>query len=199
MAKAFSENEKMEIKQKMMEIALNLFHESGARGLSIKELTARTGIAQGSFYNFWEDKDALIIEVMQYRSVQKLAALEKNFEKSLTNPPQFLADIIYEYSLDLKEKCEMKPIYEDAIQRLASKNRDKILKISRLYAEFIEKIAKYWKEKGAVREVDERGLLGAFTGSFILFSNHSKFEKEYFDDVLRLFIEGVTKKYIITA
>lgn len=199
MAKAFSENEKMEIKQKMMEIALNLFHESGARGLSIKELTARTGIAQGSFYNFWEDKDALIIDVMQYRSVQKLAALEKNFEKSLTNPPQFLADIIYEYSLDLKEKCEMKPIYEDAIQRLASKNRDKILKISRLYAEFIEKLAKYWKEKGAVREVDERGLLGAFTGSFILFSNHSKFEKEYFDDVLRLFIEGVTKKYIITA
>lgn len=199
MAKAFSENEKMEIKQKMMEIALNLFHESGARGLSIKELTARTGIAQGSFYNFWEDKDALIIDVMQYRSVQKLAALEKNFEKSLTNPPQFLADIIYEYSLDLKEKCEMKPIYEDAIQRLASKNRDKILKISRLYAEFIEKLAKYWKEKGVVREVDERGLLGAFTGSFILFSNHSKFEKEYFDDVLRLFIEGVTKKYIITA
>ena len=199
MAKAFSENEKMEIKQKMMEIALNLFHESGARGLSIKELTARTGIAQGSFYNFWEDKDALIIDVMQYRSAQKLAVIEKHFNKSLDNPVKFLSDIIYEYSIDLKEKCEMKPIYEDAIQRLASKNRDKILKISRLYAEFIEKLAKYWKEKGAVREVDERGLLGAFTGSFILFSNHSKFEKEYFDDVLRLFIEGVTKKYIITA
>ena len=77
MAKAFNEEEKLEIKQKMMDIALLLFHESGTKGLSIKELTSRTGIAQGSFYNFWKDKDALILDVMQYRSAQKLAVVEK--------------------------------------------------------------------------------------------------------------------------
>ena len=104
MAKAFNDEEKLEIKQKMMDIALMLFHESGTKGLSIKELTSRTGIAQGSFYNFWKDKDALILDVMQYRSAQKLAVVEKCFNKSLDNPAGFLADIIYEYSVDFKEK-----------------------------------------------------------------------------------------------
>ena len=41
MAKAFNDEEKLEIKQKMMDIALMLFHESGTKGLSIKELTTR--------------------------------------------------------------------------------------------------------------------------------------------------------------
>ena len=77
MAKAFSSDEKLEIRQKIMDTALEIFHESGTKGLSIKELTTRVGIAQGSFYNFWRDKDTLLLDVMQYRSAQKLAGLTK--------------------------------------------------------------------------------------------------------------------------
>ena len=196
MAKAFNEDEKQEIKQKMMDIALMLFHESGTKGLSIKELTSRTGIAQGSFYNFWKDKDALILDVMQYRSVQKLAVVEKYFKKSLDNPVGFLADIIYEYSVDFKEKCEKKPIYAEALAMLARKNEGKTHEISEIYTAFIKKIAAYWREKGAVKSIDERGLLNAFIGSFVLFSNYSKFEKEYFNEALRTFITAMVERYI---
>lgn len=196
MAKAFNEDEKQEIKQKMMDIALMLFHESGTKGLSIKELTSRTGIAQGSFYNFWKDKDALILDVMQYRSAQKLAVVEKYFKKSLDNPVGFLADIIYEYSVDFKEKCEKKPIYAEALAMLARKNEGKTHEISEIYTAFIKKIAAYWREKGAVKSIDERGLLNAFIGSFVLFSNYSKFEKEYFNEVLRTFITAMVERYI---
>ena len=178
MAKAFNDEEKLEIKQKMMDIALMLFHESGTKGLSIKELTSRTGIAQGSFYNFWKDKDALILDVMQYRSAEKLSAIEKNFSKSLDNPVGFLSKIIYEYSVDFKEKCEKKPIYAEALAMLARKNEGKTYEISEVYTAFIRKIAAYWREKGAVKSIDERGLLNTFIGSFVLLSNYGKFEKE---------------------
>ena len=50
MAKAFSEEEKLKIKEKIMENALDMFHEKGSRALSIAELTKRVGIAQGSFF-----------------------------------------------------------------------------------------------------------------------------------------------------
>ena len=52
MARAFTEEEKLEIKEKIMETALDLFHDKGTKSLSIGELTRRVGIAQGSFYNF---------------------------------------------------------------------------------------------------------------------------------------------------
>lgn len=196
MSKAFSEDEKLNIKQKMMEVAIEIFHESGTKGLSIKELTKRIGIAQGSFYNFWKDKDALIMDVMQYRLAQKLEIAKQSFDKSLENPVKFLVDIIYEHSIDLKEKYKKKPIYAQALNMLSKKNGNRVYEANSLYTDFINKLAEYWKERNAVKDVDEKGLINAFTGSFLLFSNYYKFEEEYFNDILKAFISAVVKKYI---
>ena len=84
MAKAFTEEEKIKIKEDIMETAIDLFHEKGKKSLSISELTKRVGIAQGSFYNFWKDKESLIIDLMAYRSIQKLNDIEKKFSNSFT-------------------------------------------------------------------------------------------------------------------
>ena len=196
MSKAFSEDEKLNIKQKMMEMAIEIFHESGTKGLSIKELTKRAGIAQGSFYNFWKDKDALIMDVMQYRLSQKLEIAKQSFDESLENPVKFLVDIIYEHSIDLKEKYKKKPIYTQALNMLSKKTENRVYEANSLYTDFINKLAEYWKEQNAVKDVDEKGLINAFTGSFLLFSNYYKFEEEYFNDILKVFISAVVKKYI---
>lgn len=196
MSKAFSEDEKLNIKQKIMEVAIEIFHESGTKGLSIKELTKRAGIAQGSFYNFWKDKDALIMDVMQYRLAQKLEIAKQSFDESLENPVKFLVDIIYEHSIDLKEKYKKKPIYAEALNMLSKKTENRVYEANSLYTDFINKLAEYWKEQNAVKDVDEKGLINAFTGSFLLFSNYYKFEEEYFNDILKAFISAVVKKYI---
>ena len=196
MSPAFSEYEKLNIKQKIMEAAIEIFHESGTKGLSIKELTKRAGIAQGSFYNFWKDKDALIMDVMQYRLSQKLEIAKQSFDESLENPVKFLVDIIYEHSIDLKEKYKKKPIYAEALNMLSKKTENRVYEANSLYTDFINKLAEYWKEQNAVKDVDEKGLINAFTGSFLLFSNYYKFEEEYFNDILKAFISAVVKKYI---
>ena len=195
MSKAFSEDEKLNIKHKMMEVAIEIFHESGTKGLSIKELTKRAGIAQGSFYNFWKDKDALIMDVMQYRLSQKLEIAKQSFDESLENPVKFLVDIIYEHSIDLKEKYKKKPIYAQALNMLSKKTENRVYEANSLYTDFINKLAEYWKEQNAVKDVDEKGLINAFTGSFLLFSNYYKFEEEYFNDILKVFISAVVKRY----
>ena len=73
-----------------METALDLFHDKGTKSLSIVELTKRVGIAQGSFYHFGKDKDALIIELIVYRSNQKLRNSEKSFQLRLPTRQHFL-------------------------------------------------------------------------------------------------------------
>ncbi|ERJ93205.1 hypothetical protein HMPREF9193_01205 [Treponema lecithinolyticum ATCC 700332] len=42
MAKAFTEQERIKIKEKILESALDLFHDKGTKALSIAELTKRT-------------------------------------------------------------------------------------------------------------------------------------------------------------
>lgn len=196
MPKAFTEEERLKIKEKLMETALDLFHNKGTKSLSIAELTKRAGIAQGSFYHFWKDKDALIIELIVYRANQKLHITEKKFSASLTNPAEFLTDIIYKSSIDLMTKIQTQPIYKDAFKVFEVKGQKEIPKIEILYQDFLTKLIRYWEHHNAVKKVDEKGLMSAFVGSSILCSQYVQFEKTYFNAVLRTFISALVNKYI---
>ena len=45
MGKAYSEEKKIEIKKRLWEEGIKLFHEEGAQELNIRELTKRAGIS----------------------------------------------------------------------------------------------------------------------------------------------------------
>lgn len=196
MAKAFSEEEKELIKTKIMETALDLFHDKGTKALSIQELTRRVGIAQGSFYNFWKDKDALVLDVMRYRSKQKLEIVEQRFDESLKNPVGFLTQIIYVNSMDLMKKGEEQPVYSQSFAILSRADLEAENRVGVVYRDFIEKLAAYWKEHGVVKEVDVQGLVNVFTGSFVLFANAVQFDREYFEKIFRIFIENAVSEFI---
>ena len=196
MGKAFSEEEKENIKEAIMETALELFHDNGTKSLSISVLTKRVGIAQGSFYNFWKDKDSLIIDLAAYRSRQKLKALEEKFSSSLDDPIGFLTEVIYKYSLDLMIKIKTQPIYDEAFKILKVKKTDEVNQIEWLYGEFLQKLVSYWGENKAIKSADEKGLSNAFIGSFLFCLEHHLFDEKYFEDVLETYISGIVKKYI---
>jgi len=196
MAKAFTEEERIEIKEKILEAALDLFHDKGTKALSIAELTKRAGIAQGSFYNFWKDKEALIIELIAYRASQKLHAIEKKFSNSLTAPTEFLTDIIYKFSVDLMTKIQTKPVYREAFKVFEAKRQQEAHKMEVLYQDFLAKLIQYWEQNGAIKRVDKKGVMSAFIGSAVLCSQYYQFDKTYFNEVLRTFISGLVNKYI---
>lgn len=196
MAKAFSEEEKELIKTKIMETALDLFHDKGTKALSIQELTRRVGIAQGSFYNFWKDKDALVLDVMRYRSKQKLEIVEQRFDESLKDPVGFLTQIIYVNSMDLMKKGEEQPVYSQSFAILSRADLEAENRVGVVYRDFIEKLAAYWKEHGVVKKVDVQGLVNVFTGSFVLFANAVQFDREYFEKIFRIFIENTVSEFI---
>ena len=196
MAKAFSEEEKELIKTKIMETALDLFHDKGTKALSIQELTRRVGIAQGSFYNFWKDKDALVLDVMRYRSKQKLEIVEQRFDESLKNPVGFLTQIIYVNSMDLMKKGEEQPVYSQSFAILSRADLEAENRVGVVYRDFIEKLAAYWKEHGVVKEVDVQGLVNVFTGSFVLFATAVQFDRVYFEKIFRIFIENTVSEFI---
>ena len=196
MPKAFTEEERIKIKEALMETALDLFHDKGTKALSIAELTKRVGIAQGSFYHFWKDKEALIIELIVYRANQKLRNSEKKFSTSLTDPTAFLTDMIYKSSIDLMIKIQSQPIYQDAFKLFEAKGQNEAHKIEILYQDFLAKLIWYWEQHSAITRVDQKGLMSAFIGSTVLCSQCYQFDEAYFNDVLRTYIAGVVHKYI---
>lgn len=196
MPKAFSEEEKEQIKNQILETAVELFHDKGTKSINIQELTRRAGIAQGSFYSFWKDKDALVMDVMLYRSRQKLDIAEKEFEASLHDPIGFLSESIYRYSMDLLNKCREQPVYSQSFAILSRSNSLSENRVGAIYKEFLSKLAAYWVEHNAVQSVDVQGLINVITACPVLLSNAGQFDPEYFDEIFKSFLQNTIRNYI---
>ncbi|MBR1851748.1 MAG: TetR/AcrR family transcriptional regulator [Lachnospiraceae bacterium] len=197
MGKAFSDEERAEIKIALMESALELFHEQGKKSLSIRELTKRAGISQGGFYTFWEDKDALILDVIRYRAAQKLEAIVPLFPESLASPRKFWADHLYSWCIDLKVKILTKPIYQDSIKQLRRQSADDSNRMSAIYSDFLIRLSDYWHANQAVKEVDINGLINLLAAIGVLMSEQIQLDGDYFDQLLRILIDGSTERFII--
>lgn len=196
MPKAFSEEEKEQIKNQILETAVELFHDKGTKSINIQELTRRAGIAQGSFYSFWKDKDALVMDVMLYRSRQKLDIAEKEFEASLHDPIGFLSESIYRYSMDLLNKCREQPVYSQSFAILSRSNSLSENRVGAIYKEFLSKLAAYWVEHNAVQSVNVQGLINVITACPVLLSNAGQFDSEYFDEIFKSFLQSTIGNYI---
>lgn len=196
MPKAFSEEEKEQIKNQILETAVELFHDKGTKSINIQELTRRAGIAQGSFYSFWKDKDALVMDVMLYRSRQKLNIAEKEFEASLHDPIGFLSESIYRYSMDLLNKCREQPVYSQSFAILSRSNSLSENRVGAIYKEFLSKLAAYWVEHNAVQSVNVQGLINVITACPVLLSNAGQFDPEYFDEIFKSFLQSTIRNYI---
>ena len=196
MGKAFTDDEKSEIKTKLMEAAIELFHDKGTKTLSIRELTNRAGIAQGSFYNFWTDKDALVVDVVKYRAEQKFNAVLPEFKKKLKDPAKFLADKTYEWCIDLKRKTETQSIYRESMKILHRDTPADANKVAAVYKDTLEEIAAWWIGHNVAKKVDVQGIINVFAGISVIVTNSAQFDTEYFDEIFRTFIESGIRKYV---
>lgn len=196
MGKAYSSDERTDIKLRIMEAALELYHENGARTLNIREIVKRAGISLGSFYNFWPDKDSLVLDVMKYRAEQKLDAITPTFEKSLDDPAGFLTELICSWVIDMKEKFDTKPIYREGITFLLSsqdKGTDRFLS---LYSKFLNDLSGYWMNAGVINSFDITGVTNVIISASILLCNSSKLKAEYFEAIVKDMVSSSLNRYI---
>lgn len=73
MPPAFSTEEKARITQQLLDNGYELFTRQGLRKTSLEELVVSTGMAKSSFYQFFDSKEALYLELM----TRKTGAIKK--------------------------------------------------------------------------------------------------------------------------
>lgn len=198
MPKAFTDEEREQIRIRIMEAAIELYHDENTKALSIQELTRRAGIAQGSFYNFWENKDALILDVMKYRASQKMQAARAHCAESLADPAGFLSELIIRNCEDLVRKSAERPIYASSFRLLAQADPQEARRSGLAYQEILEELAAYWLAHGVVSSVDVQGLVNVFIGAHVLFAAQAQFDRPYYEILFRDYVQSATREFIHT-
>ena len=69
MPKGFTEYEKELIRKRLLEQGQRLFSAYGLKKTNIEEIAKAAGISKGAFYNFYESKEALFMEVIEQAEI----------------------------------------------------------------------------------------------------------------------------------
>lgn len=64
MPKIFSESDRNIIREALLENGRKALEKSSYKNISVSDIAAETGIAKGTFYNFFDSKEAFFYEVM---------------------------------------------------------------------------------------------------------------------------------------
>lgn len=65
--RAFSDTEKAEIRQKLLDVGFPMLKENGLTHMSIPKIASAAGIGTGTFYKFFDSKEVYVYEMIKYR------------------------------------------------------------------------------------------------------------------------------------
>lgn len=200
MAKAFTAEEKEQIREQLLEEGLRLFKEKGLKNVSIKELTEAVSIAQGGFYTFYESKEELLLACVRYRIHQKvqpfLTASLEQYGEEIQNPCSFMTERFYRTGMHLKENLAFNNLVSDSVNVMLGNNRSMSGESLDTLWILLKRLCIWWKEHGMTVTVEKEALGAFMKAGIILFMNEEIIGKEYFPEIFHLFIEENVNRYV---
>lgn len=96
MPKGFSELEMKHYREKLLEVGTELFGTKGISGVSIDEIVTKVGIAKGSFYKFFKNKEDLCYDCLMKLEGDTRKDVETKLSKYKENPGELMKQLVSE-------------------------------------------------------------------------------------------------------
>ena len=192
MGKAFTQEEREELQEKLRRTGLKLLAENGIRNISIRQLTKEVGIAQGGFYTFYKDKDDFVEDLFLLRIREKTGLMYEDRRKTVDDPRGFLIDILYREGMHLKQNKAFVNSESNTISFFQNNRSDRSLK---LYKAFLERMISFWEENGYRIECDAAKIMSVARAAGMLFINSGLIGEEHFAEIYRVFCEAETDRF----
>ncbi|MBP5606682.1 MAG: TetR/AcrR family transcriptional regulator [Lachnospiraceae bacterium] len=196
MGKAFTEEERVMVQEKLRRAGLKLFREKGIKGVSIRQLTSAAGIAQGGFYTFYKDKTDFLLDIIEFRIKEKLSDMAAQWDKSLEDPAGYLAEEMYLQGMHLTENKAFDNAISGTMELYQSIDKQTARRIRKLYKEYLEKLIRYWHDNGIVLKADIEGLLWSIRMESFMITNASFMDREYMAKIFKSFCKSVVDDFI---
>lgn len=145
-------------KAELVKAAMELFANNGFMGTSISSISKKAGVSKGLVYNYFENKEALVREIVMEGLEQIMAEMDFDFRQKITRERMIE---LMDKNLGLIQKkggywkLYIAVITQPAVVELV---KDEIFKVM---GPFFVSVATYYEEKGEKNPMAYGYLLGA--------------------------------------
>ena len=187
MPKTFTEKEKEIIRNNLIQKGKELFSTYGLKKTSITELTRAVGIAQGTFYNFFDSKEELYFEILELEQANSAQFL-KEILKSSHSSKEAIQKIIKGTSELFEANPFIRRLYESHDYELMARK----LRSEKLKNHQEEDTARVLKLIGSMQQENElinarpEVIAGLLRAIIILYFHQDEIGKEIYPEVIDL-------------
>jgi AcrR family transcriptional regulator len=197
MPRAFTDNEKRTIQERLIQAGLERFARYGLRKTNVEELTRDTGISKGAFYLFYDSKEELYFDVMaQVESeiqAHLLEVVRSSVEPTKASFRQFL-----HAALSL---LETHPFFvntsdEDYQYLLRSMPTGRLQEGIDKDEAFVASLLSSWAEKGVLVGYEPRVVSAILRALAFVTTHRSDFEPDVYSQMMDLLVDSVAERLV---
>ena len=137
-------------KSRIVSAAWKLFYDQGYEDTTIEEIIAESGTSKGSFYHYFEGKDALLGS-LSYMFDEKYEELEEKLSPDM-NACEVLLFLNRELFEMIEKSVDIELLCRLFSTQLTTKGQKYLMDYSREYYKLLKRIVAEGKEKGELTE-----------------------------------------------
>lgn len=193
MPKPFSDQERQIIQQRLLDKGNELFCLHGLKKVNVEELAKAANISKGAFYQFFESKEALFMDVVEETEKNYRTQLLKEMDLPGPSPHARFRSVL-EKSLSLWKEIPL-------LRFFASTDYDLLLRrmpADRLQIHFasdhlfIEQLITHCREAGIPLKVDANRFMNLLYTLLLVVMHQSDFGEGILDETFDLLLELIT-------
>jgi len=152
------EEKESKIQQKLiLSKSSSLFWEKGYAETSMKDIASECGFRPANIYNFFENKESILFEILYQEMEEILAPIRSLADDETIDPRDGLKMVIENHlRLTLGEKRKSKLLFDSGLNNLTLKNRKKIIRQRDEYDRICINVLERGNKKGIFSCANER-------------------------------------------
>lgn len=192
MPKAFTEDEREFIRERLVEKGRQQFGKYGIKKTNVEDLARAVGISKGAFYLFYNSKEELFLEIIeQFEAQYRSEVFLNGFANEASHRDSFKLILKKAFSLWKSNPLLMGFSQEEYEYLLRKLPKEKILNHLQSDDIFIAELMKKWKGQGIEVPVEPQVFSGLMKALFYVSLHEKDFEEDIYSVTIELLIELV--------
>lgn len=187
MAVAFTENEKIIIRKKLIQAAEECLEKYGVRKTTVDQLVKMAGISKGAFYLFFDSKEILFFEVLENFQKQIFQDILQEVDATKARDKQLFVEVMLSLILKVKKSFLINIIKTNELELIFRKLPEEVLL---KHDDFDETIAENLISKFNLNNKIDKFVMTAALRTIFMALLHEKEIGIYFDEALKILLTG---------
>lgn len=147
--------------QRILEAAVKVFAEQGFFQSTISQIAKVAGVADGTIYLYFKNKDDILVQIFAYKTKQVFEGFREEVDR-VEDPVEKLRNLVRRHLEEFQKDRNMAIVYQSETHQTSRRAEEQIREMSKLYLDLISEIVEQGQEDGCIRKDLYLGLVRRF-------------------------------------